>query len=533
MKKIIPLVFCLLAVVAWGQQTVQSKITTAQVYFRGAQITREAKVNLEPGTNLLLFDDLPQTLNSNTIVVESNLPITLLSVKHNINYLKNQEKPKEVIKLEDTLKTLQRTLQLKNAMMQVYKEEESMLLSNKSIGGQNTGVQTDNLKTSTDFFRTRLTDIKVNQHELTLEIQKINEQIQRISNQISGRLSSRTRAVSEIYVSVSAKSVLQANINLSYFVPEANWAPVYDIRATQIEKPIQLALKANIKNNTGENWDNIKLTLSSANPLQSGVKPNLSPWYLYPYVPVSPLREERPVSSAKGKAPGIATAIDSRETEAFETTVSYTTVQQNLTTIEYNITIPYTIPPDGKDYAVDIQEYNLPALYEYQCVPKLDKDAFLIARISGWDEYNLLPGVANLFAEGKYIGNSYIDPSSVKDTLNISLGRDKGITISREMLKDFSSEKFIGANKTIERTYEISVRNRKSNAISIAIEDQIPLSNQKDIQIDIDIKNLAGAEYDETTGMLKWKMSIQPGETKKVKFTYVVKHPKDMILHVW
>ncbi len=516
-----------------SQKEVSSKIFSATVFFNGAQIVREASVQLQPGTTVLLFTNLPQNINPNTIVVESESAITLLSVKHSLNYLKNQEKPKEVVKMEDSLKLMQQTLQHKNTMLQVYKEEEAMLIANKSIGGENNGIQADNLKNSTEYFRTRMMDIKNKQFDLALEIQKINETINRLNNQISQMMANRGGPVSEIFVSVSAKTSVNAKIKMNYYLPNASWTPMYDLRATQVGKPVQLSLKANVVNSTGEKWDDIQLILSSANPLQSGVRPTLQPWYLYPYVASSRNSGYR---AKESNAPAAATGTVDYEIAdevKYETTAAYTTVQQSLTTIEYVISIPYSVPADGKEYTVDIQEFSMPAVYEYQVVPKVDKDAFLMARITGWEEYNLLPGSTNLFAEGKFIGNSYIDPGSVKDTLDISLGRDKSITINREMLKDFSSEKIIGTNKTIVRTYEISVRNRKSTEIDIVIMDQIPLSNQKDIVVEFDVKNATGVEYDAARGMLKWKLKVKPGETIKVKYSYTVKHPKDMNLQVW
>lgn len=536
MKKYISISILILAIplAILSQKEVTSKIKNTTVFFNGAQITREANVQVQPGTNLLLFSDLPQNINPKTIVVESSSAITLLSVKHNLNYLRNQEKPKEVTKMEDSLKLLQQKLQFKNSMLQVYREEETMLLSNKSIGGENNGVQAENLKNTTDFFRLRLIDIKTKQYDLSLEIQKINESIQRLNNQVSQLMSSRGGPVSEIHVSVSAKTSLSASIKISYYVPNAQWVPLYDIRATEVGKPVQLSLKANVYNNTGENWENANITLSSTNPLESGVKPVLRPWYLFPYTAVTRGYKDYSVAAKESAAPVSADmgALYQNELK-FETAASHTSVQQNLTTIEYVISIPYSIPADGKEYTVDIQEFTLPASYEYQCVPKIDRDAFLIARITGWEQYNLLPGQSNLFAEGKFIGNSYIDPASVKDTLDISLGRDKNITVNRELLKDFSSEKMIGSNKSVMRTYETSIRNRKNAPITIILEDQIPLSNQKDITVEFDSKKSDGAEYNDTTGMLRWKLTIQPGATVKVRYSYTVKHPKDMLLQVW
>jgi uncharacterized protein (TIGR02231 family) len=242
-----------------AQKQVESNITAATVYYNGAQILREAKVQIQPGTNVLIFSDLPQTINPKTIVVESESAITLLSVKHNLNYLKNQEKPKEVSKMEDSLKLMQQNLLLKNSIFQVYKEEEAMLLANKSIGGENNGVQADNLKNSTDFFRNRMIDVKTKQYELGLEIQKISETINRLNNQINQMMSGRGGPVSEIQVTVSAKNSVNAKLKITYYLPNAGWSPMYDIRVTEVGKPIQLSLKANVVNNTGENWEKANL----------------------------------------------------------------------------------------------------------------------------------------------------------------------------------------------------------------------------------------------------------------------------------
>lgn len=514
---------------AQAQKSVKSKITMSQVYFSGAQITREATVQLQSGTNILLFDDLPQDINPRTLLVESSSDITMLSVKHNLNYLKNQSKPSDVVKMEDTLKNLQQNLQLKNAILQVYQEEESMLLANKSIGGEN-GVQAENLRNTSDFFRTRLLDVKTKQHHLTIEITSINGHIQRLNNQISQQMTHRAGAISQVYVSVSSKESKQAKIQLSYFIPQASWTPTYDIRATQVGKPIKLSLKANVVNNTGEAWDNVMLSLSTANPLQSGVKPLLATWYLSPYIGVT---DDKQSLSIYPKMQQQSKSEAHAYLDGYETAASYTSVEQNLTTIEYTVNLPYSIPADGREYTVDIQEFSLPVEYEYQSVPKIDTDAFLIAKITGWEQYNLLPGSSNLFAEGKYIGTSYIDPASVQDTLNISLGRDKSITIQRELKKDFSSERFIGSNKTIIRTYEIQVRNRKSTEISMLVEDHIPISRQKEIQIEFDPKKSDGATFNEQTGMLRWQLNIKPNETKTVTYSFTVKHPKEMTLQIW
>lgn len=196
----------------------------------------------------------------------------------------------------------------------------------------------------------------------------------------------------------------------------------------------------------------------------------------------------------------------------------------NQTTVEFDIESPYTIPNDGKEYAVEMTQYSLPATYDYYCAPKLDTDVFLTAQVSDWAQYNLLRGESNLFFEGTYLGKSLLDVDNTSDTLNISLGRDKSIVVSREKLKDFSSKQFIGANQKINIAWEINVRNNKKQAINITIQDQFPISMNKEIQVEkIDYE---GAILKEDTSILTWKYELGGGKSEKLGFRYEVKYPK-------
>jgi uncharacterized protein (TIGR02231 family) len=204
-------------------------------------------------------------------------------------------------------------------------------------------------------------------------------------------------------------------------------------------------------------------------------------------------------------------------------------VSENQLSTDFEIAIPYSVPSDGKQYAVDVQNYSLNATYNYYAVPKYDKDAFLTASVTGWQEYNLLPGSANVYFEGSYVGESYIDARTTEDTLHLSLGRDKKIVIKREQLKDFNSNQLIGGNRTKTISFEITVRNTKKDAVQINVEDQVPVSQDKDIEVKM-MEN-SGAEYNAETGKLTWKLNLAPNETVKKKLTFSVKYPKDKVIN--
>jgi hypothetical protein len=230
-------------------------------------------------------------------------------------------------------------------------------------------------------------------------------------------------------------------------------------------------------------------------------------------------------------APSSRRMSKAREEEMEEPVAAYiapVTIEERTTNIEFVIEIPYTIPSDGKFYSVDIQRLMIPANYEYSVTPKLETDVFLKAMIIGWDEYNLLKGDANLYFEGTYIGKTFLNVNSVEDTLNISLGRDQNIVVTREKVKEFSSKQFLGAYKKEQRGWEINVRNKKKQNIHILVTDQFPVSGNSEIEVQqIDS---GGAKLDNETGILTWNFDLESGASKKLAFKYSVRYPKKEVI---
>lgn len=514
---------------------VSANIDEATVFFSGAHIQSSALRTLDAGVTTLVFENLSQYLDPGSIQVEAQGSFTILSVTHQMNYLKNQKKTPEVKALEDSLETLQLKLQINSGLKGVYEEEKSMLQSNKAIKPAANSPFVEELEETSDFMRNRLSDLMLKLSELQRMEKKISEQINKIQNQLSELNARNTRPTSEIVVEVSANAKTNAKFKIMYFVSQAGWTPVYDLRATDIKSPVALQYKAKVFQNTGANWEDVKLNLSTGNPAISGTKPDLKPWYLNYYAPV--------YYGGKNKAYQQQTAIPSvakkedRYNEESEiaaqeqvagTMADFTQVTQGQVNIQFNIKIPYTIPSDGKYHQVAIQNYELPASYLYYSAPKLDKDAFLIAQITKWDSYNILPGEANIYYEGTYVGKTYINTHTTKDTLDISLGRDKSIVISRSRVKDQSESKIFGSSKKETIAIEINIRNKKNIAIDIEMEDQLPVSSHKDIEVEV--LDTGGAMKEESTGKLSWRMKMEPSESKKMNFKFSVKYPKEKVV---
>jgi hypothetical protein len=192
--------------------------------------------------------------------------------------------------------------------------------------------------------------------------------------------------------------------------------------------------------------------------------------------------------------------------------------------MEFQIETPFSVPSDDADHRVAIATYQMKADYEYHAVPKLDESVYLVAQISGWEKLNLLNGESNLYFDGTYIGKSYIDVNSSKDTLSFSLGKDKKIVINRKRSEKMSKTRLLGNRYKYEVTWDFTIRNNGGAAIPIIVKDHFPISINDDIKVKQG--SYVGATLDEKTGILTWKFTTNKGETKQFKFDYQVDYGK-------
>ena len=270
-----------------AQKTIDTKIEKATVFLNGAQINRSGKTVVSPGNSEIVFKGISPYINKQSIQVKAEGNFTVLSVVHKINYLEEQTKQNELLKVEEQKENLQDKINLQKDMMSIYVNEETLLSKNQAIVAQNTGLKTIDLKEAADFHRLRLTELKFKETEINKTVKKYYEEMAKLNKQQQELTKQATTATSEVVVTVQSKETSNANFTLSYFVDKAGWYPTYDLRVTDISHPITMAYKANVYQSSGEDWKDIKLTLSTANPKQNGEKPNLHAWYLHYFTPQS------------------------------------------------------------------------------------------------------------------------------------------------------------------------------------------------------------------------------------------------------
>jgi uncharacterized protein (TIGR02231 family) len=515
---------------------VSPQIKKATVFLSGAEINSTAKVNLQPGANEVIFENLSPYIISNSIQVKAaSSTITIASVNAEKNFMNDYAAGAKLKAVQDSIQDISLKLSMRQSYLRVYNDEREMILANKKIGGDQTLV-VDDVEEMADFYRKRLVDVEMKMIDVNLQLADLQKIMSRLQAQEKVLKTGSVKHTTDIIVNVSSSSKQTVDFELSYVVKEAGWVPKYDLRAVDIDKPVTMNFKADVYNATGFDWNNITITLSTGNPAIDNTQPSMLPWYIQQYTPVKYYS-----SKEKGASPAYAGAparqdndksleqvtVTKSEIAKAKTMADYMQVVESTVSNEFTILIPYTIKSDGKPYVVDIQKYDLPVVFNYLAVPKMDTDAFLLARISGWESLKLLPGDANVYFEGTYVGNSFIETNSTKDTLDVSMGRDKNIVIQREKIEEFCKNSVVGGNKRSARGYEITVKNLKSKAVTIEVKDQLPLSTLKEVVVEL--LESDGAVYNEKTGELKWLLTLQPGESKKIEFKFQVRYPKDMV----
>ena len=528
---------------------IPSKITGVTIYLKGARVERTATASLVPGDNEIVFEGLSNYIDENSIEVQGQGNATILSVNYRVNYQKLQLESDRVKRFKSSMDSVNLKLEYVKNEISTDDQEIKLLQANYKLGVNPKTDFVEDVEEWGEHYHKKVLEIKNALTKLNIE----RKELKTLSDQFQADINQENAAVKqpsgEIVVKVQGTGYTNADFRFSYYVANAGWTPLYSLRAENTKDPLKLDYDALVTQQTGEQWKDVKLALSTGNPLQKGNKPELNPWYLNAYeTPYfkPPLIDQANanvrtiskediqnapnntngylLSSQSGVVSGGA-SYDYSIAQKLNSASDYTTTSQNQLNVSFDINLRYTINPDGTPQQVRIQQTTLPAIFEYASAPKLDDNAFLLAKVTGWEDANLLPGTANLYYEGAYIGKSYLDPSVTNDTLNLSFGRDKKINIERKLLRDFSKKQFLGKYKTQNFVYETSVKNTKNIPVVITIEDQIPISQTKEIEVTV--KDNSKADYDMKTGKLQWKMTLQPNETRKVKLDFSVKYPKN------
>lgn len=557
MKQLFLLMGILSCTLLQAQDTARAdaSMSTATIYFGyGAELTHQSKVKVGSDTKFIIIDQLSTVADINSLQISVPEDVALLSHRYTVFYPVQPPvvKTKELERLEDSIILLQKDIGRMDNLIAIEQEiltKTGTLIETTINASGNKTITSEELLKLVDYYNSKIEKSKTTIYNHRQYIGNQNEKITAIRKRITDLNVppvSKQKPYGQLTLQVMCKRAAEIPVSLSYYTNNAGWTPLYDIRVNSKTNKVKLVYKASITQTSGIDWKKTKLTLSTGAPNFGVAAPVLTPWYLQLYVPEL-------YRSLQGRVPGVninrnviqsiqddkqlaesvvvngygtykVKSLADKEVDP-STLQQYTTLNEGQLNTNFEIDLPYDIEADGKLHNVTIKDEEVNCILKNYAVPRMDKEAYLLAEVADWQNLDLLPGDANIIMDDTYIGKSVIDPNTTADTLNLSLGKDKRLVVKRSVVKELSSLKTSGGNNKQTFTYEIAVKNNKLTDVNLLLKDQYPLSTIKEVEVKLE--DGGEAMVNPETGVLTWKIELKPGESKKVRFTYSVKYPRD------
>lgn len=502
--------------------SVPTQLKAVTIYLSGASLESVAKANIPAGVSTIRLTNIASGYNDQSIQVEGLGNFTINSVTPAIGL----ETPK-IDSLKKRYNSLNEQILASSRSINAIEDAIKVLDVNKNIKGANSNLTTNELNQMVDFYQKKLMTLNENKAKEVTKKGELQEKYKKVLEELSNARTNNN----DVLVTVSATKAQTITLGLSYFIYNAHWTPFYEVRVADVNKDISVAYKAKVDQSSGIDWNNVKVTLSTGNPTLNGTVPTLSKWILREQ---PQYRSVNKVGYAQTKSFAVADEemeemADANYVAPQKAKYASMITEEKMTSIEFTIDELFSVKSQQDDAMLTINTNKIPAEYVYRCVPKLDKNAYLVAKITDFAKYNFLSGDATLYLAGKYVGTSYFNFTQTTDTLQLSLGQDKGIVVERTLSDDFYKKSTIGKNYKQTVTYSISARNNKSTAVKLELQDNIPVSGSSNIEVSFNITD--GATLNEQN-IATWKLDLQPAETKKVNLSYTVIYPKTMSLNL-
>ncbi|RUS67494.1 hypothetical protein CUZ56_01441 [Saezia sanguinis] len=521
-----------------GAQTTMSptvqpvKLTHVTVFLRGAELFSSDKLTLPAGESEVVFSNVAGRINEQSLSISASNGVMVLSSGVRNDFLQDETLSPQAQRIQDELDAARLEREGLQVQINVIKEQLAVLKANRRLVQDGGSVSVDELNRMLDFVAARVSAALKAQADIQLEMHKLDERIGKLEQQLEEERSKGYQPGGRIVVKFYAPQATTTDLKMSYVVSDAGWVPTYDLHVEKVGAPVHLTYKARVFQNTGIDWTKVNLTLSTGNPSQGVQAPHLYPWFVAVDHPValaqqdmarvaeSVMYEEKAVPMAAMAPAAPRRAVQSNTLDGYVSTNA-----QGINT-SFDISIPYTVPSDGKGHVIMVQSADMAADYRYVTVPKLDSDVFLQARITDWQNLNLLPGATSVYFENSFIGQGRIDLNNIKDGLDVSLGRDKRVIIDRvEDKNNRGTAGLFGGSAQRTFAYTVNVRNTRAEAIKLVIKEQLPVSQDSEVTLN-DLK-LAGGVHDDKTGEVTWTLDLKAGEQRSITYSFAVRYPKD------
>lgn len=533
MKKIISLLAALLlAPLTLSAAAVSSQISAVTVYADRAVVTRNGDTQLTAGINELVFENLPAGLLDQSLQVSGTGTVntTILDVTARQTYLAATPDPrrKDLEEQIDTLRDQDRTLIDRITIVRGQSNLITKLQSSAvelGTGEKSERPKLEDVKNVLEFGQKQLLELAAQQQDLESQRAELQAEIAALQKQLNDLRGTGARSVKNVIVRVQASESGSFNASLHYTVHGASWNPSYDARVLTGEKAVQLGYFGNVRQSTGEDWNNVALTLSTARPSLGGAAPELGVWDLNVWEPrvlgSVEIRAEKDSYPARAKSEVFAQSLMAAD-------VAQATVESGTTSATFKIAVPSSVPSDNTAQKVPVTSARLNAITEYATTPKLQTTTFLSARVINTTDFPLLSGAMNVFLDGTFVATSRLDTTMPKEKFELALGADEGIRVEHKRVSKFAEETgMFSKDHKITYEYLITIENNKQTAERIIVSDQVPVSRNEKITVKVQTPPANEAKPDDE-GKLKWTLNLQPGEKRELTIKFTVEYPADV-----
>ncbi len=518
-----------------------TSLKSVTVYPDRARVVRQGALQLDPGLHTLVIGELPLQLNPDSLraSAQGTARARLLGVQVQRSFY--SETPVEQVRqLEQQVETLQDELKKLDAREDLTRQNRQVM--DKLAGHTElyaTALAAGEMSVEAqlallDGLGARASQLDEMLHILAVQRRGIEQELLKLTKELEQQRSVRPRERYQANVEVDVLNSGDLTVELSYVTGAAHWMPCYDLRLAEADgqSTLELAYLAQVGQNTGESWDQVSLSLSTARPALARILPELDPWFISLPPPPMPVRlAAAPTVAPQAKvrtlhAREAANVMDAtpQQFQAEEVTAS---VDSSGAAVTYDIPAPVTIPPDGSLHKVTIARFPLTPRLDYVSAPRLVPAAYRRARIANDSLYTLLPGEANLFVGGEFIGTTLLDLTAPQGEIELYLGSEDRLKVERELKRRDVDKRLIGGRRHLIIGYEIKLENLLPFAASLTLHDQFPVSRHEEIKVRLESAEPKPVEVSEMN-LLRWEFTLQPHEKRTIRFDFAVDSPQGM-----
>ncbi|HQB94341.1 MAG TPA: mucoidy inhibitor MuiA family protein [Candidatus Omnitrophota bacterium] len=535
--------------------TADSRISQVTVYSNDAFVTRAATVEVNPGDTRVVLPNLVAAFDPDSLRVRGRgtAAVKILGAQVERAFLKEtpvarvKELEAQIEGIEDQNKKLENE---KN----VLKEEKSYLDSIRLFAGQKlpedlvTRMPTaQDLESTLVFLGTRLKENFSRGLAIDLEIRENVKKLEVLRRELAELSGYGQKVKYSVVVDIEVAKAGRLDLEAAYKVGGASWESVYDARAQLDKARTELVTYAIVRQTTGEPWDDVDMTLSTAQVNAGGSMPEVNSWFIHPYQPPVPVNRGKMMYAAKAgsleaKSPGdfdmmrasAAPPQLAMEPEMMIAETAYTQAESKGISVVYKLPRRVTIKPDGADHKVPVTAQDLVSNFEYSAYPKMVPVAYLKSRVTNAKDIQLLGGKVNVFFEGDFVGNSRIRNIAPGEEFDLYLGADDNVKVKRELLEKKSDNVLIGnipsSTKKIAYKYKLTAENYKAQAGKLSLFEAIPVSQDERIKVKVTqiSQEPQDKDWKDRKGVWRWELQLEPKAKKEIFYTVTVEFPRDM-----